>query len=334
MRQKNAKNRILETASRLFSERGFLSVGINEIIEKSETAKASFYHHFKSKDLLCAAWLHEMHERSEKNHDVILQESGSTEKKLQAYFNQLKEWLNQNDFKGCPYTNTAAVLDSGNPEIRAEIESHKLFIRDFFIELARAVAKGSQARTIGNTWFILYSGATTESQNLRATWPVDTALKAALSSIPKNTLSTLLALVTLVGLLPTTVAAEKAISTTFFGSKAMGGYDAVAYHTAKKAIKGKKSFMTNWKGANWLFTSAKNLRTFQAKPEKFAPQYGGYCAWAAAENKIVKADPTIFDLHNGKLYLNYNAKTQKDWNADRAGMIQRGNKNYPRLIAE
>ncbi len=186
MRQKNAKNRILETASKLFSERGYLSVGINEIIDKSETAKASFYHHFKSKDLLCAAWLHEMHNRSEKNHDVILQKEGTADKKLQSYFAQLKEWLNQNDFKGCPYTNTAAVLDSGNPEIRAEIESHKLFIRDFFIELARSIAKGSQARSIGNTWFILYSGATTESQNLRATWPVETALDAALKLIPKT----------------------------------------------------------------------------------------------------------------------------------------------------
>ena len=183
MRQKNAKSRILETASKLFSERGFLSVGINEIIEKSETAKASFYHHFKSKDLLCAAWLHEMHERSEKNHDAILQQDSSPEEKLESYFSTLKDWLHQNDFKGCPYTNTAAVLDSGNPEIRSEIESHKLFIRDFFIELARAVAKGSQARSIGNTWFILYSGATTESQNLRATWPVDTALEAALQLV-------------------------------------------------------------------------------------------------------------------------------------------------------
>lgn len=188
MRQRNAKNRILETASKLFSERGFLSVGINEIIEKSETAKASFYHHFKSKDLLCAAWLHEMHKRSEKNHDAILQKDGSAEKKLGSYFSELKEWLTHNDFKGCPYTNTAAVLDSGNPEIRAEIESHKLFIRDFFIELARTVAKGSQARSIGNTWFILYSGATNESQNLRATWPVDAALEAALKLIPKDSI--------------------------------------------------------------------------------------------------------------------------------------------------
>ncbi|MCS1410492.1 MAG: hypothetical protein M2R45_03686 [Verrucomicrobia subdivision 3 bacterium] len=128
--------------------------------------------------------------------------------------------------------------------------------------------------------------------------------------------------------------AANPISITFFGSKAIGGYDAVAYHTAKKAIAGNKKFATTWKGANWFFFSAKNLQTFLAEPTKYAPQYGGYCAWAAADNRLVKADPKIFDLHEGKLYLNYNKKTQRDWNVDRQGMITRGDRNYPKLIAK
>ncbi|MDA7680225.1 TetR/AcrR family transcriptional regulator [bacterium] len=186
MRKQNAKKRILDTASELFSERGFLAVGINEIIEKSETAKASFYQHYKSKDLLCAAWLATMHERSEKNHETILQSKDSAEKKLRDYFDYLKDWLMKNDFRGCPFTNTAAVLTSGNIEIRAEIEKHKIFIRDFFADLAREYAVGSQGKSLGNTWFVLYSGATTEAQNLRATWPVDSALEAALVLCSKN----------------------------------------------------------------------------------------------------------------------------------------------------
>jgi YHS domain-containing protein len=128
--------------------------------------------------------------------------------------------------------------------------------------------------------------------------------------------------------------AANPISVTFFGSKAVGGYDTVAYHQNKKAIKGSKTHKTIWKGATWLFVSAENLRTFKGKPEKFAPAYGGYCAWAAGENKLVKADPTIFDLHNGRLFLNYNKKTRTDWKLDRKGMIKRGDSNYPRLIAE
>ncbi len=185
MRKQNAKQRILETAAKLFSERGFSGVGINEIIEKSETAKASFYQHFKSKDLLCATWLADMHARSEKNHDAILQGKEPATDKLRDYFEFLKTWLRDNNYRGCPYTNTAAVLESGCPEIRSEIENHKLFIRDFFVELAREFASGSDARQLGNTWFLLYSGATTESQNLRSTWPVDAALNAALEACPQ-----------------------------------------------------------------------------------------------------------------------------------------------------
>jgi YHS domain-containing protein len=128
--------------------------------------------------------------------------------------------------------------------------------------------------------------------------------------------------------------AANPVSVTFFGSKAVGGYDTVAYHQNKKAIKGSKSYKTIWKGATWLFATSENLKAFQAKPEKFAPAYGGYCAWAAAENKLVKADPTIFDLQDGRLFLNYNKKTRTDWKLDRKGMIKRGDRNYPRLITE
>ena len=128
--------------------------------------------------------------------------------------------------------------------------------------------------------------------------------------------------------------AANPISVTFFGSKAVGGYDTVAYHQNKKAIKGSNSHKTVWKGATWLFANSENLKAFREKPEKFAPAYGGYCAWAAADNKLVKADPTIFDLQDGRLFLNYNKKTRTDWKLDRKGMIKRGDRNYPRLIAE
>jgi YHS domain-containing protein len=129
--------------------------------------------------------------------------------------------------------------------------------------------------------------------------------------------------------------AASAIYKTFFGSKAIGGYDAVAYHSSQQAVKGSKHHILRWKGANWFFSSAKNLAAFKAEPEKFAPQFGGYCAWAVAEkNQLVKIDPTVFDLVDGKLYLNYNQDTQRKWRADRSGMIHRGNVHYGKLITE
>lgn len=143
----------------------------------------------------------------------------------------------------------------------------------------------------------------------------------------------LLAALVLIG--GTDAQAASPVYKTFFGSKAIGGYDAVAYHSTKKAVKGSKSHSYEWQGANWLFSSAANLSQFMSAPEKYAPQFGGYCAWAVSEkNALVKIDPRVFDLVEGKLYLNYNKKTQSDWRADRQAMIRRGGLNYPGLIRE
>ena len=179
MRKPKAKERILNQASELFTEKGYSVVGINEIIEKSGTAKASFYHHFPSKEQLCVTWLTETHARSDARHDAILNAEGSATEKVIAYFDHLKTWLNTKDFRGCPFTNTAAGLDDASPKISEQVELHKISIRDFFIDLAREIApKGSASRRLGTTLFLLYSGATTESQNLKAVWPVDAAIES------------------------------------------------------------------------------------------------------------------------------------------------------------
>ena len=116
------------------------------------------------------------------------------------------------------------------------------------------------------------------------------------------------------------------------GGNAIDGYDAVAYFTDSKAVKGDSTHSYKWNGATWHFSSAKNLDLFKADPDKYAPQYGGHCAFAMAEaGKLVKANPKKFDVKNSKLYLNYNSGTQKKWEADSAGMIKRGDANYKKL---
>lgn len=181
MRKQNAKERILETAGELFSQRGYGSVGINEIIDKSETAKASFYNHFPSKEQLCSVWLGDTHDRSEARHEDLLKSDTAPLKLVEEYFQSLKPWMRDNGYRGCPYTNTAAVLSDEAPAIREKVDEHKLFLRDFFIELAGKFTRGRAARQLGMTLFLLYSGATTESQNLRATWPIDAAAEAAVA---------------------------------------------------------------------------------------------------------------------------------------------------------
>lgn len=116
------------------------------------------------------------------------------------------------------------------------------------------------------------------------------------------------------------------------GALAAGGYDTVAYHTQRTAVPGKPEFRVSWKGAEWQFSTVANRDLFVAAPEQYAPQYGGYCAFAVAGGSTAAGDPRVFDVVNGRLYLNLSASTQASWRREQAGMIQRGDQNWPRLI--
>lgn len=123
------------------------------------------------------------------------------------------------------------------------------------------------------------------------------------------------------------------IYTGTFGSTAVSGYDTVSYFKGSGVpVKGSKEFKTEWRGAKWLFSSQENLDTFKANPEKYAPQYGGYCAWATAQGKLVKGDPKQYTLDNGKLYLNYDAKVKKKWLPNKAEFISQADAKYPTLV--
>ena len=112
---------------------------------------------------------------------------------------------------------------------------------------------------------------------------------------------------------------------------AIKGYDPVAYFVVGKALKGQPEFESEYKGAKFLFASAENKAKFEADPEKFAPQFGGYCAWAVGNGYTAPTDPEAWKIVNGKLYLNYNKDIQKRWSADEAGLIAKGEQNWPAL---
>lgn len=122
------------------------------------------------------------------------------------------------------------------------------------------------------------------------------------------------------------------VYTGFFSDKAVSGYDTVAYFTEGKPVVGDKAFSYEYQGAVWLFSSAANRALFVEKPLQYAPQYGGYCAWAASQNKIASADPLRWKIVDGKLYLNYDEKIQQKWEADIPGFIAGADKNWPALL--
>lgn len=114
---------------------------------------------------------------------------------------------------------------------------------------------------------------------------------------------------------------------------ALKGYDAVAYFNEGKPVSGSRNFTTKWQGAEWRFASAANRDAFAAAPEKFAPQYGGFCAWAVANGYTAEIDPTAFKVVENRLYLNYSKSVQRDWEKDVPGHITKADGNWPKLSA-
>ena len=133
-------------------------------------------------------------------------------------------------------------------------------------------------------------------------------------------------------LIPASYAAKDEIYTKRFGNTAVSGYDVVAYFTAGKPAKGNKKYSFEYKSADWHFSSQEHLDKFKANPEMYAPQYGGYCAWAVANGDTASSDPKQWNIHDGKLYLNYNAKIQKKWLKDKSGFIEKADQNWPSVL--
>ena len=102
---------------------------------------------------------------------------------------------------------------------------------------------------------------------------------------------------------------------------AVGGYDVVSYQTEGGPQRGTGHYVSSYEGATYLFSSKENLDTFEANPEKYAPAYGGYCAFGVSVGKKFIADPEIWRVVDGTLYLNLDANIQADWQKDIPGRI-------------
>lgn len=112
------------------------------------------------------------------------------------------------------------------------------------------------------------------------------------------------------------------------------GYDSVAFFTEGKPVKGSAAHQLEWNGAKWRFASAESLARFKAAPERYAPQFGGYCAWAVSQHYLAPGDPRYWKVVDGKLYLNANARAKELWEADQAPAIARGHANWPAVLTD
>jgi len=114
---------------------------------------------------------------------------------------------------------------------------------------------------------------------------------------------------------------------------AVDGTDVVAYFNAGKPVSGKRSLTHEWNGVTWRFSSAANRDAFAADPEAYAPQYGGYCAYAVSEGYTASTTPKAWRIVDGKLYLNYSLSVKKLWEEDIPGRIAAADANWPKVLA-
>lgn len=176
---------------------------------------------------------------------------------------------------------------------------------------------------------ILLAGAVILTLGLGACSPRETATKPAAES----------------GLAGETVGTPEAAAPKTAGAKiyvadgvAIAGADPVAYFSGEVAegefVPGSAEYAYEWNGTTWHFSTAENRDKFAANPEQYSPQYGGFCAWAVAQNKTAKIDPAAWRIVDGKLYLNYDKKIQARWQEDVPGNIAKADTNWPTLSAQ
>ncbi len=128
-------------------------------------------------------------------------------------------------------------------------------------------------------------------------------------------------------------AALSPVNQSLLGGVAIDGFDPVAYFTDGRPVEGSKAYTFEWRGATWRFASAAHRDLFAAAPEKYAPQYGGYCAWAVSNGYTADTDPEAWSIVDGRLYLNYSLEVRAKWEQDARGNIAKADRNWPKLLA-
>ncbi|MEO0358290.1 MAG: YHS domain-containing (seleno)protein [Pseudomonadota bacterium] len=113
---------------------------------------------------------------------------------------------------------------------------------------------------------------------------------------------------------------------------AINGYDPVAYFTESRPVEGSADHTSMHDGATFQFASAANKAMFDADPAAFAPQYGGYCAFAVSKGYTAKTDPDAWTVHNGKLYLNFNRLIRARWAVSKDSFIADADANWPAVL--
>ncbi len=178
------RDRIIETALRLFYKQGYLATGINQIITESNVAKATFYSHFPSKESLCVAYLQARHGIWMQWLKDSVEQHDNAKEKLFGIFTFLKNWMTDCEFRGCAFLNIASEIPEIKSEIRNEVVAHKdslqRYVRQIISDMVAEDPSLSHLdiRQTTNMVYVLIEGAIASSQNYHDTWPIAAAQDA------------------------------------------------------------------------------------------------------------------------------------------------------------
>ena len=134
-----------------------------------------------------------------------------------------------------------------------------------------------------------------------------------------------------VGLFPALPARAETVYNVNWRGVAIKGYDPVAYFTQGRPVKGESAHELQWEGAMWRFSGKENLERVRAEPQRYAPRYGGYCAYGVAVGGLYDIEPEAWSIVDGVLYLNKNLRTREIWRKDIPGYIEKADRNWPGL---
>lgn len=173
------RDRVILTASKLFYEKGFNSTGINEIIEKSEVAKASLYDHFKSKEEICLAYLQKMDDDFIQGISSFIEKRPRGKERVVAIFDFLLKFFHSKNFRGCWCLNTISEIPRDNVKINNEIRDQKNSFRKMIHKLVKENVKTKNSKTLAYQLYLLYEGAIVESHLNNNEKPIIVARKMA-----------------------------------------------------------------------------------------------------------------------------------------------------------
>jgi len=177
MKRANVKERLLETAARLFYEQGYRATGINQILKEAEAAKASFYLHFPSKEALCTEYLERRHIISHERQRKFISEGSTVTERVCNLFENIRWNANRNNFNGCPFLNISSEINDHESALREVVTKHKTKLISLITEQLSGL---NNHQVLAEMVYLIYEGANIAVKNYRETWPIDRGQQAVM----------------------------------------------------------------------------------------------------------------------------------------------------------